>query len=144
MKQENKENVKDLANPSAPETLAKPRKEKKEKKKRRERPASAEDLRLPILVELTYGVAAMLLIFVGLAMIVVSFLTGASLLHLVLRTTVAILVMGCLSMLIASQVSSGVLQASLVEQEEAPRAQKEEAQSPENSANLESRQTAEA
>ena len=144
MKNENDEEVKDPQASSAPETPAKPPKEKKEKKKKEKKPVQADGVPLPVLVEFTYSVSVILLIFVGLAMIIVSFLTGASLLNLLLRTSVAILVMGGLLMLISSQVSSGLLQASLVEQEEAQRAQSEEAEAPESSVNLESHEMAEA
>ena len=144
MNKTNEEEVKNPEPPSVPEASVKPRKEKKEKKKKEKKPAQADGVQLPVLVELTYSVSMILLIFVALAMIVVSFLTRASLLNLLLRTSVAILVMGGLLILISSQVSSGVLQASLVEQEEAQKAQSEEVQPSESQEILENHETAEA
>ena len=144
MNKANEEEVKNPETPPVPEASVKPRKEKKEKKKKEKKPAQADGVQLPVLVELTYSVSMILLIFVALAMIVVSFLTRASLLNLLLRTSVAILVMGGLLILISSQVSSGVLQASLVEQEEAQKAQSEEVQPSESQEILENHETAEA
>ncbi len=48
----------------------------------------------------------------------VSILTGATLLDLILRTSVALLAVGGLLIFISSQISSGMLAASLAEQEE--------------------------
>lgn len=141
MKNENAEDVKNPENPSAQETPVKSRKDRKKEKGKK--PPQADGARLPVLVELTYTVSIILLIFVGLAMIIISFLTGASLSSLVLRTSVAILVLGSLLILISSQVSSGVLQASLVEQEEAQQPQPENLKNPESPANIESHDMAE-
>ncbi|MGZ9225295.1 MAG: hypothetical protein ACXW4M_07025, partial [Anaerolineales bacterium] len=58
----------------------------------------------------------------------------------VLRTSVALLVLGSLLLFISSQVSSGVLQASFVEQEQAQTSQQpqaDEIREPANAANLE-------
>lgn len=136
-----KEKIDTAPEPEKPETSTlkkapKPRKEKKPKAPK------TDGVQLPVLVEFTYTISIILLILLGLAMIVISFLTGASLLNLVLRTSVAILVMGSLLMLIASQVSSGVLQASLVEQEEFQKAQG--AENPESPATVENQEVAEA
>ena len=143
MKNENEEEeVKNPEPSSVPEASAKARKEKKEKKKKEKKPAPADGVQLPVLVELTYSVSVILLIFVSLAMIATSVLTGASLLNILLRTSVAILVMGSLLILISSQVSSGLLQASLVEQEEFQKAQNEATL--ETPVNPESQETTEA
>lgn len=90
-----------------------------------------DGVRLPFLVEFTYSISTILLLFLGLSMAVVSFITGANLLNLVLRTSVAVLVMGSLLMLISSQISSGVLTASLAEQKEAREVKSEETESAE-------------
>jgi hypothetical protein len=141
----NKENPEDLKKPEnlpAPESPAKPRKEKKEKTKMEK--LQADNVQLPILVELTYSISVLLLIFVGLAVMIVSFRTGASLLHILLRTSTAMLAMGSLFVLIFYQVSSGALQASLAEQEEAQMAQTQEAQISDAPANLELQNVTEA
>jgi hypothetical protein len=71
-------------------------------------------VRLPLLVEFAFTVSAILLLLLGLTMVGISFITGASLLSLVIRTSVALLVMTGLLMLISSQISAGMLNASLV------------------------------
>ena len=151
MKKEESEDIKktEAPTPGAPVKEKKEKKEKTEKKKKEKKPKQADGVQLPVLVEFTYTISVLLLIFVSLAVIVVSFFTGASLLNLVLRTSAALLAIGCLSMVIFYQVSSGVLQASLAEQEEAERAQAEKAQAEnvepaESPANLESHAPAEA
>ena len=136
MKKENPEDSKNPETPPAPETPAKPRKEKKK--------TQADDIQLPVLVELTYSISIILLIFVGLAVIVVSVLTGASLLNIILRTSASMLSMGSLVVLIFHQVSTGVLQASLVEQEEAQKAHSEESENHETPQNIETQDMVEA
>jgi hypothetical protein len=138
MKKENPET------PLVPEAPVKPRQEKKEKPKKEKKKPQADEVQLPILVELTYSVSILFLIFVGLAMIVVSVLTGANLLNLILRTSAALLFVGSLVVLIFHQVSSGVLQASLVEQEEARKAQPEESENLESPTRTVAQETAEA
>lgn len=138
MKKENPET------PPVPEAPVQPRQGKKEKPKKEKKKPQADDVQLPILVELTYSVSILFLIFVGLAMIVVSVLTGASLLNLILRTSAALLFVGSLVVLIFHQVSSGVLQASLVEQEEARKVQPEESENLESPARTKTQETAEA
>jgi hypothetical protein len=98
-------------------------------------------VQLPVLVEFTYTMSSILLIFLALTMIGISFVTGASLLHLVVRTSVAILVMGGLLMLVSSQISTGVMSGSLVEQEEPHKTQTETF---ENSAGTDNHNRAEA
>ena len=144
MTQENTDLTTTTAIPAASEPPAQPRKEKKEKKQKEKKTPPLDSVQLPVLVELTYSAAIVLLIFVGLAVIVVSVMTGASLLNLVLRTSAAILGMGGLLMVIFYQVSSGVLQASLVEQEEAQTSKMEEPQNPESPAMIEMQDTPEA
>jgi hypothetical protein len=133
MKKENDEDLKSLENAPAPEASAKLPKEKNEKKTKEKKPSQVDGVQLPVLVELTYSVSVILLIFVSLAVITVSVLTGVSLLNLVIRTSVTILALGSLLILISSQVSSGVLQASLVEQEEFQKMQSADAEIPEGS-----------
>jgi hypothetical protein len=141
MNKENPEDSKNPETPPAPETPAKPRKEKKEKKNKETQP---DDMHLPVLVELTYSISVILLIFVGLAVTVVSVLTGASLLNIILRTSAAMLSMGSLVVLIFHQVSTGVLQASIVEQEEAQKAHSEESENHETPQNIETQDMVEA
>lgn len=131
MKNENTENQ---PNPKAPEVakkakikIAKPKKEKKEKKE-------TNTVQLPVLVEFTYTISIVLLIVLALTIFVISFLNGASLFTLVLRTGVTIFVMGGLLTFISSQVVSGLLFSSKVEQEEYEKKQSEEM---ENSAGME-------
>lgn len=134
MKKEKKDAVPNPETPAVPKAPAKPRKEKKPK------PPKSDGVQLPVLVEFTYAFSTILLIFVGLAMIITSLLNGATLLNLVLRTSVALLVLGSLLLFISSQVSSGVLQASFVEQEQAKTSQQpqaDEIREPANAANLE-------
>ena len=140
MKIENPETIKNPETPPALETPAKPRKEKKREKKK----PQPDDVQLPVLVELTYSVSVLLLIFVGLAVIIVSDLTGASVLNIILRTSAAMLAMGSLVVLIFHQISSGVLQASLVEQEEAQKAQSEESENHETPQKIETQDMVEA
>jgi hypothetical protein len=144
MKTENPEDVKNPETPPVPEAPAKPRKAKQEKKKKEKKQPKADDAQLPVLVELAYSISVILLIFVGLAVMIVSVITGASLLNLVLRTSAAILAMGSLTVLIFHQISSGVLQASLVEQEEAQKVQPEISESHESPETTETPNMAEA
>ena len=144
MKKENPEDSKNPETPPAPETPAKPRKEKKEKKNKEKKKTQADDMQLPVLVELTYSISVILLIIVGLAVIVVSVLTGASLLNIILRTSAAMLSMGSLVVLIFHQVSMGVLQARLVEQEEAQKAHSKESENHETPQNIETQDMVEA
>ena len=74
-----------------------------------------DGVRLPVLIEFTYTIAMLLLLFLGLTVIVTAILSGANLLTLLIRTGVTLLLMGGLLMLIFSQVSSVMLFASLVE-----------------------------
>ena len=77
-----------------------------------------DDFRLPVLVEFAYTASALLVILASLMVVVVSFVMGASLLDIVIRTAVTILVIGGLLTLVSWQVSAGALQASLAEQQE--------------------------
>ncbi|HEX2993903.1 MAG TPA: hypothetical protein VHP14_03710 [Anaerolineales bacterium] len=94
------------------EKPAEPVKPKKEKK-------SSGGVRLPFLLEFTYTISMLVLIFLALTVLVTSFLSGAGLFTVVLRTVVAVIVVGGLLMLISSQISSGLLFAAKIEQEEA-------------------------
>ena len=96
-----------------PAEAAKPPTPKKQKQ-----PKSSCDVKLPFLLEFTYTVSTLILIFLALAVIITSFMAGASLYVIVLRTVVAVVVVGGLLMLISSQISSGLLFAAKLEQEE--------------------------
>jgi hypothetical protein len=94
---------------------------KEKKKKERE----TEGLFLPLLVEFTFTFSAILLILLFLTIISVSLLTGTKLLDIVIRTSVAMLVIGGLLMLISHQISLDVLNVNNVK-EEAVQIQSEE------------------
>jgi len=73
---------------------------------------------LPVLVELAYTVSVIVVILATLLVMLVSIFTQASLLDLIIRTSVTIVVIGGLAMVISWQISAGMLAASLEEQEE--------------------------
>lgn len=131
MKNENTEKLENQPNPKTPDELKKSNKKPvKPKKEQKE----VNGVQLPVLVEFMYTISILLLIIMALAVIVISILNGASLLTLVLRTSVTIFVMGGLLIFISSQVASGLLFSSKVEQEEYERKQSPEIQ---NSAGIE-------
>jgi low affinity Fe/Cu permease len=81
---------------------------------------------LPALVEFTYTISAIMVIFASLIVAVISLINGASLIDLVIRTAVTILVTGAIFMLISWQISSDALKASLAElADEKEKAEKE-------------------
>lgn len=94
--------------PPKPAKKAKQPKQPKEPKQ----PKQDDGLYLPILVEFTYASSMIFLILVFLAMAAVSWLTGTSLLDFVLRTSAAMGVLGSLILVVARQVSAGVLSTS--------------------------------
>lgn len=100
-----------------------------------------DGVRLPVLIEFTYTIAMLLLLFLGLTVIVTAILSGANLLTLIIRTSVTLLLMGGLLMLIFSQVSSGMLFASLVELNEEPKSSAKES---DHSAEIENQSKVEA
>lgn len=141
MKKENVDVPEDMENPPDRQTGSEVSESKSKSAKVRKNKKEVDGVQLPVLVEFAYSVSILLLVFWGLTITGISFISGASLLNIVVRTSVAILVMGVLFMLISSQISSGVLKASLVEQEESLKAQPEES---ENVANIENQSTIEA
>jgi len=87
---------------------------------------NVDGAQLPALVEFVYSISAIIVILVSLIVAVISFLSGSSLMDLVIRTGVSILVTGVIFMLIAWQISSDVLKAGLAElAEEKEKAEKE-------------------
>lgn len=99
----------------------------KVKKQKQVKPkAEAEAVRLPVLVELTITLCVIFLVIVFFTMIGVSLVAGAKLLDLVIRTSISILIIGFLLILIARQVSMGMISASLAVEEEAQQKQPEE------------------
>ena len=99
----------------------------KVKKQKQVKPkAEADAVRLPVLVELTITLCAIFLVIVFFTMIGVSVVAGAKLLDLVVRTSISILIIGFLLILIARQVSMGMISASLAVEEEAQQKQSEE------------------
>jgi len=127
MKNENTEKLENQPNPKAPD-------EPKKSKKKPVKPKEVKSVQLPVLVEFMYTISILLLIVLALTVIGISILNGASLFTLVLRTSVTIFVMGGLLIFISSQVASGLLFSSKVEQEEYERKQSQEIQ---NSAGIE-------
>ena|SRR5690349_13986574 len=129
MKKENPESIEKVADmlddkqpaePPKPAKSIKPAKPKKEKKQ-------PSGVRLPFLLEFTYTISTLVLIFLALSVIITSFLGGASLFTTLLRTGVALFVVGSVLMLISSQISSGLLFAARLEEEEAQKKQEEQA-----------------
>ena len=110
---ENEKNVK---------SKAKPAKEKKPKGKA----AKEEAVELPMLVEIGYTFSGILLVFVALAVAVVSLISGASLIEIFLRTLISVVVLGCVLWLFTWQFTTGVLQGAMLslEEEEKQKAQK--------------------
>ncbi len=124
---------KDDATENAENKPAAPGKAPVRAKKEKKQPNGA---RLPLLIEFTYTISTLILVLLALTIIVISFLTGASLFALVLRTGVAIVVMGGLLMLISSQIASGLLFSVKVDQEEAQKMSAEEPVFPANNEDL--------
>lgn len=101
--------------PQAKKTPVKARKVRKQ----------SESVQLPFLLELTYTLSTIILILLAVSIMITSFLAGASLFAMILRTGIAITVVGALLMLIASQISSGLLFSVKIDQEEEQRKQEE-------------------
>ncbi len=102
-------------------------KTKKNSSKASKRRRQSNNICLPFLLEITYTLSTIILILLALTVMVTSFLAGAGLFTVVLRTGVAVSVVGGLLMLISSQISSGLLFAVKIEQEEEQRKQEEAA-----------------
>jgi len=99
---------------------------KDKKKKEKEKGKETEGVFLPVLVEFTFTFSVIVLVLLFLTMISVSLLTGTKLLDIVIRTSVTMLVIGVLLMLITRQISSDVLNASVVQATEAIQKQSDE------------------
>lgn len=123
MKNENTEKLENQPNPKTPDE---PKKSKKKPVKPKKGPKEVKGVQLPVLVEFMYTISILLLIVLALTVIGISILNGATLFTLVLRTSVTIFVMGGLLIFISSQVASGLLFSSKVEQEEYERNQSQE------------------
>jgi hypothetical protein len=80
-----------------------------------------EPVCLPFLLELTYALSTIILILLALTIMVASFLAGVGIFAIVLRTAAGVTVVGALLMLIASQISSGLLFSAKIDQEEEQR-----------------------
>jgi hypothetical protein len=115
-----KENETPLANqpPSEPQPPAKGAEKKKKEKKVKEKPKETDIIFLPVLVEFSFAFSAVILAIVFFAVVGVSVLTGATLLDIVLRTSVTILVIGSLLILITRQISQDVLNDAILEKKE--------------------------
>jgi type VI protein secretion system component VasK len=77
------------------------------------------------LVEFSYTISVIVVILVSLTVVITSVITGASLLDLIIRTSVTTLVIGGLLMLISWQISADALKVSLAEQKEEQEKEKE-------------------
>jgi hypothetical protein len=117
IKEKNTSEEKVEVKPKGKQTPTKDRKSKKQ----------TEAVHLPVLLELIYFLSTIILILLALVIMGTSFLAGASLFTIVLRTAVAVTVVGALLMLIASQISSGLLFSVKVDQEEEQKKQEEAA-----------------
>jgi hypothetical protein len=115
-------------NTSSENTTGKPKSKRTSPKVPKNRNQS-NNVRLPFLLELTYALSTIILILLTPAIMVTSFLSGAGLFTIVLRTGVAVSVVGGLLMLISSQISSGLLFSVRVEQEEEQQKQEDAARS---------------
>jgi hypothetical protein len=98
-----------------------------EKKKKVKQPKKAkpvvETLELPFMVELAFTFSAILLLAVNLAVVVVSFLSGATLLDIFIRVLATTGGMGLILWLFTWQFSTGALQGAMaLRQEEMDRA----------------------
>ncbi|NOH01732.1 MAG: hypothetical protein HND47_07120 [Chloroflexi bacterium] len=112
MKDENAENLENQPGQASSDDLKKkPAGAQKDQK-------DLEGVHLPLLVEFAYTVSILGLLFLGLTIAVTSFLTGAGLLTVIVRTGAAMAVMGGLLMSIAAQISSGMLFAQKAGQAE--------------------------
>ena len=92
---------------------AKPVKEKKPKAK----PAN-DEVELPMLIEIGYTFAGILLVAVAVIVAAVSMVSGASLVQIFLRTLVTVVVMGVVLWLFTWQFSTGVLEGAMRSMEE--------------------------
>ena len=64
---------------------------------------------LPVLVELTFTVSAIIVVVVFLSIVGISIYNGASLLDMVIRTSVSLLILGVLLIQLARQIAIGVM-----------------------------------
>jgi hypothetical protein len=92
-------------------------KAKKEKKGKAEKP-KAEAVELPILVEIGFTFSGILLLATVLIVAGISFVSGASLLDIFLRTLVSIAGMGGLLFLFNWQFSTGTIQGAMIAYDE--------------------------
>jgi low affinity Fe/Cu permease len=114
-------------NVDAPGNPQDKRQKKSSTARRKKDKEQAENIRLPFLLEFTYTASALILLVVALMVMITSFLAGASIFTIVIRTGVAIAIMGCLLMFISSQISSGLMFSVKIDQEEEQRKQEEAA-----------------
>jgi uncharacterized membrane-anchored protein len=122
------EQMKKGQNASTESMEGKPKTKKNSSKASKSRKQS-NNIHLPFLLELTYTLSTIILILLALAVMVTSFLAGAGLFTVVLRTGVAVSVVGGVLMLISYQISSGLLFSVKIEQEEEQRKLEEAARS---------------
>ena len=108
--------VEKVEQPTEGHAPSKPAKAGVKKSVKKEKPRKQEDgIYLPVLVEFTFTSSVIFLIFVFLAITIVSWRAGVSLLDFILRTGIALGVLGSLLMVVSRQVSTGVLSASRAE-----------------------------
>lgn len=90
----------------------KPSKGSKKGSKRRSKASGS----LPILVEYVFTFSNILLLAVVLIIAALSFISGASLMDILLRSGVALLVMGVLLWFLASILTNGILKAMVLDE----------------------------
>jgi ABC-type multidrug transport system fused ATPase/permease subunit len=117
-----------LVKPEAqPANAAKKKKKETDKKKK-----EAESITLPVLIEFIFTFVTIFLILVFLTMTIVAWLTRITLFDFVLRTSVALLMLGSLLLLLVRQVAADIFRASQAElEEEKNKALAQEIQDPE-------------
>ena len=76
--------------------------------------SKADGFYLPVLVEFTFTASIVLLMIIFLTMISISLVNGATLLDIVIRTSVTVLIIGGLLVLISRQIASDMFNAIFV------------------------------
>jgi hypothetical protein len=114
MKPDKKDAPKDLEDPKNEKAEKAAKAEKKPKKPKKVKGASD----LPLLVELAFSLPVIVTIAVDLAVILVSLLSKATLVDILVRTMVTTIVIGALLLMVSWMLSTGALTAAYKLQEE--------------------------
>ncbi|MEW6503812.1 MAG: hypothetical protein AB1457_07590 [Chloroflexota bacterium] len=94
----------------------KPEKEKSPKKPQTKRKNPQPDVSLPLFAEVFFSFSTMMLLLVTLVIVLVSFMSGATLMEVFLRAVVGVVSLGTLLWFLTYQVSSGLANARATEQ----------------------------